>query len=190
MSKRFVNPALPGLLCLVLLIWQFNVAALAQAPAQSGLDAKGTPSSGTVVSGASTQSDLASKKVLILHSFENNQPAFLGTEKGLMNTLQSGGIPPLKQFFEFLNLRRFTGPEHRKLLVEEMRVRYGHQKIDMIITVYAEALEFVLKDCRDVLPDVPILAYTCRRGSICRKRTAGLSGISPKLISLVPLRLR
>ena len=37
-------------------------------------------------------------------------------------------------------------------------MRYGDRKLDMIITVYAEALEFVLKDCRDILPDVPILA--------------------------------
>jgi hypothetical protein len=39
-----------------------------------------------------------------------------------------------------------------------MRVQYSHRKLDIIITMYPEALEFVLKDCRDVLPHVPILA--------------------------------
>ena len=34
----------------------------------------------------------------------------------------------------------------------------------MIITVYPEALEFVLKDCRDFLPDVPILALYLPHG--------------------------
>ena len=34
----------------------------------------------------------------------------------------------------------------------------------MIITVYPEALEFVLKDCRDILPDVPILALYLPQG--------------------------
>jgi len=33
-----------------------------------------------------------------------------------------------------------------------MRLRYGHRKLDMIITVYPQTLEFVLKDCRDILP--------------------------------------
>jgi hypothetical protein len=42
MSKRFVDPALSGPLCLVLLIWQLSVPALAQAQTQSALDSKGT----------------------------------------------------------------------------------------------------------------------------------------------------
>jgi len=104
------------------------------------------------------QIDLTQKNVLILHSFEGNAPVFMGTDKGLSNTLQYGGIPSLNQFFQSLDLRRNPGPEHRKLLVEQMRMRYGHRKLDMIITMYPEALEFVRKDCRDFLPDVPILA--------------------------------
>jgi len=104
------------------------------------------------------QDPLSGKNVLILHSHEANAPVFLGTEKGLSNALQSDGIPSLNQFFESLDLRRNPGPEHRKVLVEQMRMRYGHRKPDMIITMYPEAMEFVLKDCRDVLADVPILA--------------------------------
>ena len=58
-----------------------------------------------------------------------------------------------------MDLRRNPGPEHRKLLVEQMRVKWtAIAKLDMIITVYPEALEFVLNDCRDVFPDVPIIA--------------------------------
>jgi PAS domain S-box-containing protein len=53
------------------------------------------------------QNPLSGRNVLILHSFENNQPAFLGTEKGLSNALQSGGIPDLNQFFDFLDFRRW-----------------------------------------------------------------------------------
>jgi len=40
MSKRFVDPALSGPLCLVLLIWHLSVPALAQAQTQTGLVAK------------------------------------------------------------------------------------------------------------------------------------------------------
>jgi len=104
------------------------------------------------------QSDLDSTKILILHSFQSNGPVFWGTDKGLSTTLQSHGISNRNQFFEFLDLERNPGPEHRKLLVEQMRMRYSHHKPDMIITMFPEALEFVLKDCRDILPDVPILA--------------------------------
>jgi hypothetical protein len=140
MSKRFVDPAFfaPGcLVFLISLIWLL---------------------SGPVHAQSQPQAALAGKNVLILHSHEANAPVFLGTDKGLSKTFQSGGIPSLNQFFESLDLRRNPGPEYRKLLVEQMRVQYSHRKLDIIITMYPEALEFVLKDCRDVLPHVPILA--------------------------------
>ena len=85
-------------------------------------------------------------------------PIFLRTDKGLSTTLQSGGISDLNQFFESLNLRVNPGPEYRKALVEKIRLQYGHRKVDVIITMYPEALEFVLRDCKDILPDVPIVA--------------------------------
>ncbi len=105
-----------------------------------------------------THAEVAAKTILVLHAHESNAPVFRETDEGISETLESGGVSSLNQFFEFLELRRNPGPEHRKLLVEQMRMRYGHQKLDMIITMYPEALEFVLKDCRDILPDVPILA--------------------------------
>jgi PAS domain S-box-containing protein len=107
---------------------------------------------------AQPQPPLEAKKILILHSHEADAPVFLDTDKGILTTLQSGGIPSLNQFFESLDLRRNPDPEHRKVLVEEMRMRYSHRKLDMIITMFPEALDFVLKDARDIFPDAPILA--------------------------------
>jgi hypothetical protein len=60
-----------------------------------------------------------------------------------------------------MDLRRYPGPELRKLLVEQMRLKWSHRKADMVITVCPEALEFVLNDCKDVFPNVPIIAGTC-----------------------------
>ena len=114
-----------------------------------------------------------------LHLRNGNAPVFLETDKGLSNTLQSGGISSLNQFFESLDLRRNPGPEHRKLLVEQMRMRYGHRKLDMIITMYPEALEFVLKDCRDILPDVPILALYLPQGFELPRTDRRIIGHSP-----------
>jgi hypothetical protein len=104
------------------------------------------------------QVDLSGKNVLILHSYETNTPVFMRADSGLSPTLESGGIPSLNQFYESLDLRRNRGPEHRKLLVDQMRSRYGHREPDLIITMYPEALDFVLNDCRNILPDVPMIA--------------------------------
>jgi PAS domain S-box-containing protein len=107
---------------------------------------------------AQPQSPLSGKNVLILHALESSTPLSLETNTGLLETLRIGGIPGANLFFESMDLRRNPGPELRKLLVEQMRLKWSHRKADMIITVYPEALEFVLNDCRDVFPHVPIIA--------------------------------
>lgn len=121
------------------------------------------------------------KSILILHSFEGNAPIFLRTDKGLADRLSSGGISSQNQFFESLDLRRNPGPDHRRMLVEQMRVRYGHRKFDMIITMFPESLEFVLEDCRDIFPDVPILSLYLPQGFELPKTDRRIIGHFPRL---------
>ena len=104
---------------------------------------------------AQPQVDLSGKNVLILHTLESSTPLTLATNRGLLDALRIGGA---NLFFESMDLRRNPDPELRKLLVEQMRVKWSHRKADMVITVYPEALEFVVNDCRDVFPHVPIIA--------------------------------
>jgi PAS domain S-box-containing protein len=103
------------------------------------------------------QNPLSGKNVLILHAFESNVPIFELTDRGLRAALDSGGVGIRNQFFEYLDLARNPGPEHSQHLVELLRLRYGHRKIDVIITMYPEALRFVLNEGRMIFPDVPIL---------------------------------
>jgi signal transduction histidine kinase len=135
-----------------------SLCILSYAQPQSPADEKKVALPITGKNDALSKGNLASKKVLILHSHEANAPVFVGTDKGLSDTLQSGGISSLNQFFHSLDLRRNPGSEYRKLLVKQMRMNYSHSELDMIITMYPEALQFVLKDCKDLLPHVPILA--------------------------------
>ena len=116
------------------------------------------------VAQAQAQNPLSGKNVLVLHSYEANRPVSLGTDKGLSDTLRTGGIPDLNQFFVSLDLMRNPASSYRKLLVEQMRTQYSHSKPDMIITTLPEALEFVLKDCRDTFSDVPIVALYLPQG--------------------------
>ena len=116
--------------------------------------------SGPVPTHAQTepQNALAGKNVLILHALESSTPLSFETNRGLLDTLRIGGIPGANIFFESMDLRRNPGPALRKLLVEQMRLKWSHRKADMVITLYPEALEFVLNDCRDLFPHVPIIA--------------------------------
>jgi PAS domain S-box-containing protein len=101
---------------------------------------------------------LDGKNVLVLHAFESNVPIFELTDRGLRATLDAGGVGIRNQFFEYLDLARHPGPEHRQLLVELLRLRYAQRKIDMIITLYAEALQFLLHDGKMLFSNAPILA--------------------------------
>jgi PAS domain S-box-containing protein len=107
---------------------------------------------------AQPQVDLSGKNVLVLHAFESNVPIFELTDRGLRAALDEGGVGIRNQFFEYLDLARNPGPEHGKLMAELMRARYGHSRIDVIITMYPEALRFLLDEGRTIFPDVPILA--------------------------------
>jgi PAS domain S-box-containing protein len=134
-TKRRLDPLL--FVFLVILVWQcgYPVFALSQ-----------------------PQVDLSGKNVLILHTLESSTPLSLETNRGLLDTLRIGGIPGANLFFESMDLRRNPSPKLRKPLVEQMRLKWSHRKADMVITVYPEALEFVLNDCMDVFPHVPIIA--------------------------------
>jgi hypothetical protein len=75
-----------------------------------------------------------------------------------MTALESGGMDIKSQFFEYLDLARNPTPEHKNRLVEMIRVRYGERKVGMIVTLYAEALQFVLNEGRSLFPEAPLLA--------------------------------
>jgi len=106
---------------------------------------------------AQPKSPVSEKNVLVLHAFESNLPIFELTDRGLRGALDSGGVGIRNQFFEYLDLARNPGPEHIQRLGELLQLRYGHRKIDVIITLYPEALRFVLNEGRVIFPDVPIL---------------------------------
>jgi PAS domain S-box-containing protein len=104
------------------------------------------------------QSDLASKNVLILHATESNMPLNLRTDRAIMRVLEAGGVGLKNQFYEYLDLHRNPDVKYRKSLADVMRLRYGDRKIDAIITLYPEALNFVLNEGKALFAAVPIVA--------------------------------
>ncbi len=154
---------------------------LAAAACSSPVRAQGQP-----------QTVLEGKNVLILHAHEANTPVFVETDKGIARVLQAAGIPIINQFFVSLDLRRNPGPEYRSLLVDEMRLRFSHRRIDVIVTMFSEALEFVLKDGREFFPHVPILALYLPEGFTLPKtdRTIIRHSVIPDIIGTVEIALR
>jgi len=107
---------------------------------------------------AQSLNPLTGKNVLVVHAFESNVPIFELTDRGLRAALDAGGVGIRNQFFEYLDLARNPDPQHTQHLVDLLRLRYADRKIDLIITLYQEALRFVLNEGRSIFPEVPIVA--------------------------------
>lgn len=112
--------------------------------------------------GAHTQNapavDLLKTSVLVLHTFQANMPLNIKADQGIRTTLEAAGVGVKQQFFEYLDLARDPGPEHRQQLAEMLRLRFAQRKIDVVITLELGALQFVLNEGRDLFPDAPVLA--------------------------------
>jgi PAS domain S-box-containing protein len=145
------------------LVWMIamGLAAMPQAQAATVLP----PESHVKTAGhPAPAADLSRKNVLILHGVESNAPIFELTDRGIKRVLETGGIGIRNQFFENLDLMRNPGPEHRILMTQLMRQRYGHRQIDLVITLYPEALLFVLNEGCTIFPGAPMVALYLTEG--------------------------
>ena len=104
------------------------------------------------------QSDLASKKVLILHSFGYAQPAYKIIDASLQDAFIARGLDFNNLYFEFMDLARNPGLDYRKDLIDVYRQKFKERKIDMIVALHTEALQFLLDDAGDLFPGVPVIS--------------------------------
>jgi PAS domain S-box-containing protein len=114
--------------------------------------------------GAPPAADLSQKNVLILNALESNVPISESTSRGIRKVLDSGGVGVRNQFFDYLDLVRNPEPEHRGLMADYLRQRYGHRQIDLVITLYPEALLFALNEGCTIFPGAPLVALYLPEG--------------------------
>jgi PAS domain S-box-containing protein len=138
-----------------------GLAAIPQAQAASGIPPE--PHAKTADHPAPAD-DVSHKNVLILHGVESNTPIFELTDRGIKRILETGGIGIRNQFFEYLDLIRNPSTEHRLLMTELMRQRYAQRRIDLVITLYPEALLFAVNEGCTIFPGAPIVALYLPEG--------------------------
>jgi PAS domain S-box-containing protein len=104
------------------------------------------------------QTDLASKRILILHSFGYAQPAYKIIDASLQDAFIASGLDFNNLYFEFMDLARDPGPEYRRNLIDVYRQKFKERKIDLVVALHTEALDFLVGDARDVFPGVPVIS--------------------------------
>ena len=131
--------------------------APAQAQTPSAPDPKGIMDRGPAGGTASAQSDLASKKVLVLHSFAYAQPVYKIIDQALIESFVAGGLNFNNLYFEFLDLARNPGQEYRDELSNAFRQKYLGRGLDLVVALHQQSLEFLIKEGQSFYPEGPIL---------------------------------
>ena len=130
-------------------------AGIAQTQAAPGAAPE---SQGQTAVRSTTAVDLARKNVLILHSFAYAQPAYAIIDAKLAAAFVAAGLDFNNLHFEFMDLARNPGPEHRIHLIEIYRQQFKVRKIDLIIALHTEALQFLLNESKDLFSSAPIIS--------------------------------
>jgi PAS domain S-box-containing protein len=98
------------------------------------------------------------KRVLILYSLDKWHPAHNVTEQAMRKKFRENSLFDIHEYAEYLDLGRFHEPEHARAMAEFLRRKYAAFKIDVVVTVYPDALDFLLREKGLLFSGVPIVA--------------------------------
>ncbi len=98
------------------------------------------------------------KCVLILYTYNFNQPAQQQISAGLETARKIAKLNPDDFIYEYLDISPPKTKEQRLLLSRLLLDKYAGQRFDLIITIFDNALNFLLNEARDLSPGSPCLA--------------------------------
>ncbi|WP_045220722.1 PAS domain S-box protein [Desulfonatronum thioautotrophicum] len=96
-------------------------------------------------------------KVLILVGPHYGPPMLEAIIPPLMRTLADGGLSLSDIYVEFLDLHRHNEPEYRAAVLGLLRHKLADSRSGMIIAINQRAVDFVVREGPDLLPDAPLL---------------------------------
>lgn len=98
------------------------------------------------------------KRVLVLQSEEKDSPGPEMAERGIRGVFRSNKLFDAQLYIEYLDMSRFGDLSHARAMADFLRRKYSGVKIDVVITVYPSALDFLLAGKRALFPGVPVIA--------------------------------
>ena len=98
------------------------------------------------------------KRVLVLYSLTVGLPANEETDRGIRAAFRSSLSFDVQLYLEYLDHNRFNGVDKDRAFADYLRRKYSGIKIDAIITVHRQAVEFLLSEKDNFFPGAPIVA--------------------------------
>ena len=135
-----------------------------------------------------------SKKVLILHSFEPFLPYSIIANRAIQTTFITNTKEHIGFYSEYLDLARFPDDLYMKQLIDLYRKKYSEHQPDVIIAILKPALDFLMKQGKELFPGVPIIfcgieKYQLEGVELGTKTTGVLMEIDPRATLNAIMRL-
>ncbi|QDV69203.1 Oxygen sensor histidine kinase NreB [Rosistilla carotiformis] len=124
---------------------------------------------GTSNAAGDTQSD-ATPSVVVFYSFRHVMPVNVDWDRGIRNGLASAGLENIRIEVEYLDLDRYSDDDFRDQLVDLLEHKYANRRIDVVIPVYTQAIDFVLAQRTRLFPNVPLVCCTAKAELAARIR--------------------
>jgi PAS domain S-box-containing protein len=107
------------------------------------------------------------KRVLVLFPLDVLLPSSYLIGRSLEDALSSGG-ERFEVFTEFLDAARFPGPDHENDLTRVLRGKYASARLDLLIALGPESLDFLSRHRDSLFPDVPVVFSGVRGPAVPR----------------------
>ena len=145
----------------------------------------------TAVPAAAMDDNTRPWRVVILDSSDPSEPAAQAFGRISREALTRQTSRPIEFYPEFLDSLRFQGALYEAELVAFLTKKYQAKPPDLVVTIYPQALQFMVQHRTDLWPGVPGVFVgvptTCRWRARHRRDSPGFSPLST---SLAPLNSR
>ena len=99
------------------------------------------------------------KRVLILTAYDPNYPAVILLNQNVTATIRNGSAGRVEFFYEFQENFRIPNAKYEQEMVNFLRRKYEGENINLVLTLGAPALRFLLKHEADLFPGIPKVYY-------------------------------
>jgi PAS domain S-box-containing protein len=123
---------------------------------------------------APADASLPQKRVLVLYGQDKALPAHELVDKAIRSAVKSNQTFAIELFSEYLNLSQFKEPRYRETLARFLGDKYSGTRPDLIITVSATALDFILMYGLRLFPGIPVVACTVLESQVRALEQVGL----------------
>ena len=115
----------------------------------------------------------SAKQILVLYTYGGGITSYQKATGAFFSVLTSRGLNNDDVFLEYLDLQRNNSPAYRRRVANLLLNKYGKRDVGLIVTVHTGALEFLLKECKGLFPDVPVYSFLTAWPELIETRNTG-----------------